>query len=322
MKILIAGTRSIPPMALAILESFGDVDATDGTRKDLLDKIPDARALYTLLGDTIDSEVLDCAPHLRTIATPTTGLNHIDLSAAQNKGIKVLSLRGEVDFLQQITATAELTWSLILALTRHLIPATQAVKEGTWDRNLFVGGELNGKTIGIVGYGRLGKIVAQYASAFRMRVLANDIRQVHAESGVISTDLGTLLGESDIVSLHIPYNQQTHGFFDLKKFRQMKRGAMFINTSRGEIVDEYALTDALTSGHIASAGLDVLSGETSLEADWLQRHPLSALMGRQSNLLVTPHIGGATHESMEKTCCFVANKLKEEFLSHQTTSPD
>ena len=322
MRILIAGTRPIPDKALAVLQSIGEIRKTNGSRAELLSMISDSDALFTTLDDLIDSEVIASAKKLKIIVTPTTGLNHIDLSAAETRGIKVLSLRGEVDFLQQITATAELTWLLILALARRLVPATQAVKDGTWDRNLFVGGELNGKTIGIVGYGRLGKIVGQYASAFRMRVLANDIRPIQPESGVMPADLPTLLRESDIVSLHIPCNPQTHAFFDGSKFSQMKRGALFVNTSRGEIVDEMALAEALTSRQLGGAGLDVLGGETSLAPDWLQKHPVAALSGQHDNLVITPHIGGATRESMEKTCYFVANKLKDAILSGHTASPD
>ena len=308
--ILITDPGKVPAKAKEILAGCGLIETTDGSRRSLLKKIAQSDVLFTMLGDKIDKEVLTAGSRLKIVATPTTGLNHIDLEAAERRGIKVISLKGEVDFLGNITATAELTWTLLLALVRRLCPAVQSVQQGQWDRNQFVGNELSGKTLGIIGYGRLGRIVARYGQAFRMTVLANDVDPFDPDDGIFQGTLDEILVSSDIVSLHIPCTKDTLGFFGLPQFEKMKTGAIFLNTSRGEIVDEQALTKALESGKLAGAGVDVLTGETSLDPSWLTNHPLMRYREKHENLIITPHIGGATFESMEATCCFVAKKIR------------
>jgi D-3-phosphoglycerate dehydrogenase len=307
--ILITDAGKVPAKARAILAACGKVESTDGTRNSLLQNIVHADVLFTLLGDTIDAEVLERAERLKLVATPTTGLNHIDVEYAEQKGITVVSLRGEVEFLRNITATAELTWTLLLALKRRLVPAFASVKRAEWDRNQFVGNELTGKTLGIIGYGRLGRIVAGYGQAFRMNVMACDTVSFTPPDGITRTSIDNLLAASDVVSLHIPCNNDTVGFFGASHFAKMKAGAVFLNTSRGEVVDEAALVHALESGRLSGAGVDVLSGETSLDSSWLTRHPLLRYLESHDNLIITPHVGGATFESMEATSCFVAEKI-------------
>jgi D-3-phosphoglycerate dehydrogenase len=307
-RILVAEAVGFSARAVEILNEAGEVSLADLDREGLLGAIGEAEVLCVRLRNRIDAEVMDAAPRLRVIASLSTGLNHIDLQEAERRGIRVISLRGEADFLKDIRATAELTVALTLAIARHLPAATEHVTQGGWNRDLFKGHELYGKTAGVIGYGRLGRIVARYLEAFGMRVLAADpnLDASAIEGGVSLVPLEELIRESDLVSLHVSYSEQTHGFFGREHFASMKRGAWFVNTARGELVDEMALLDALRSGHLAAAALDVLKDERSTG---MEDHPLVAYAREHDNLIITPHIGGCTEESMEKTEVFLATKL-------------
>jgi D-3-phosphoglycerate dehydrogenase len=291
-----------------VLREASDLVLADLDRPGLLRAAREADILWVRLRHQIDAELLAAVPRLRLIATPTTGLNHIDLVEAERLGIRVLSLRGETEFLRDVRATAEHTLCLTFALLRHTMAAAAHVRQGGWDRDGFWGHELYGKTAGIIGYGRLGRIVARYLGAFGMRVLATD---PYVDGGTVETDvqlvpLEILLREADLVSLHVNLNAETHGFFTRSQFAAMKRGAWFVNTARGELVDESALLEALRSGHVSGAALDVLSGECSAG---MGSHPLVQYAREHDNLLITPHLGGCTHESMAKTELFLARKI-------------
>jgi len=158
-----------------------------------------------------DREVLDQATRLRAIATPSTGLDHIDVAYAARKGIRVISLRDETELLDSITATAELAWGLLLAVVRHIPWAFDAAKRGHWARDEFRGHQMSGKTLGVLGYGRLGRMVAEYGKAFRMRVLACDVREMAPEDGVEMVSFETLLRESDILTIHVHLTEETRG---------------------------------------------------------------------------------------------------------------
>src|SRR6185312_4409684 len=155
--------------------------------------------------------VMDAGKRLRAIVTATTGLDHIDLDEAKRRGIAVLSLRGETEFLESVTATAEHTWGLLLALVRKVAPAFDDIRKGNWQRDNFVGCTLSGRTLGVVGYGRLGRMVARYGQAFGMNVIVNDIAPARLDAGIRSCSLAELLGNSDAVSLHVPLNDTTRG---------------------------------------------------------------------------------------------------------------
>ncbi len=297
--------------ALHLLEQQVDVTKADLDRTELLDSISPFDAIWIRLRHQIDSEVFDRATNLRFVASPTTGLNHIDLDLADRRGIRVISLRGEVDFLREIRATAEHTVGLMLSLLRQISPASVHVTDGGWNRDLFCGRELHDKTIGIVGFGRLGKLVAKYLTAFDVRVLVSDpsVDESGLPDCVSLTSLEVLLAESDIVSIHVNLCDQTEGFFGAKQFQAMRSGSWFINTSRGELIDEMALLDSLRGGHLRGAALDVLRNESS---DGMAHHPLVHYASEHSNLIITPHIGGCTTESMSKTEIFLAEKLCAE----------
>ena len=296
--------------AIDVLASFGDVVARPVDRAELLESMPGVDALIVRLRFDVDVEVLDAGPGLKVVATPTTGLDHIDLDAAEARGVRVISLRGERAFLDRIPATAEHTWALLLALARRIPWASASVIAGEWDRDRFRGRELHGKRLGILGVGRVGSQVAQLARAFGMKVGAYDPRVTEWPVGVErDSDLDSLLRASDVVSIHVPLDDSTTGMFGAAEFATMKPTAMLVNTSRGDVIDERALLDALESGAIAGAALDVVSGERSE----IPACSLAAYASSHDNLLVTPHIAGATYESMERCEILIAERLAEFF---------
>ncbi len=299
-RVLIAEGQGFSEAALGILQGAAEVTLGDLDRSGLLRAVPEADALWVRLRHRVDGEVLAAGARLRVLVTATTGLNHIDLEAAGGRGVRVLSLCGETDFLREVRATAEHTVGLLLALLRQTPAAVEHVREGGWNRDLFRGREVAGKTVGIVGYGRLGRMVGEYLRAMEATVVA-------ADPGVEGTlPLEELLRVADVVSLHARLTAETQGFFGRKEFGAMKPGAWFLNTARGELVDEAALLEALESGRLVGAALDVLAGE---EAGGMGQHPLVRYARKRRNLLITPHLGGGTTESMEKTERFLAEKL-------------
>ena len=313
-RLLITESDRFHPVALDRLREAADVTVANLDRRELLRTVGSYDALWVRLRHRIDAEVLERASSLRWIASPTTGLNHIDLEMANRRGIDVISLRGETDFLRDIRATAEHTIGLMLAALRHLPTATAHVNSGGWNRDLFCGSELYQKTIGIVGFGRLGTLVAKYARGFDVRVLAFDpyVADDAVPNDIQRTPLETLLAESDIVTIHVNLSAETRGLFGRDQFNQMRRGSWLINTSRGEVIDESALLEALLGGHLRGAALDVLADES---ASGMRDHPLVRYTHDHTNLIITPHLGGCTAESMAKTEMFLAEKLCAALLA-------
>ena len=315
LEILVAEPEGFPTQATTILRECGQVRFADLDRRALLGAVQEAEILWIRLRNRIDTEILNAAPRLKVIVTPTTGLNHIDLDSTHARGIRVLSLRGEIEFLRDVRATAEHTLALMLLLLRRTPAAIAHVQNGGWDRDLFKGHELYEKTVGIIGYGRLGQIVSRYLQALDVRVLVTDphIDANCVQPGLLQVSLDRLLQEADIVTLHVNLVQETYNFFGGQQFAQMKPGAYFINTARGELVDEGALLDALQSGRIGGAAVDVLCDECS---DGMADHPLVKYARTHENVLITPHIGGCTFESLEKSEIFLAKKLCLHLQSH------
>lgn len=318
MRILNVEPAGYSTQAKRILESLGDLDEGPFDRSALLDRIGDYEIVIVRLGHRIDSEVLRRANRLSTIVTATTGLNHIDHEEASRHGIAVLSLRGERDFLNGIYATAEHTWALVLALVRHLPAAHMHATSYGWERDRFKGTELHGKSLGIIGFGRIGSKVAHYGVAFGMRVLVNDPYVLSDSSETVKhVSLSALLQEADVVSVHVSFDDTTRELVGEKELRKMKPGSVLVNTARGEIVNEDALLKYLGEGHLGGAAVDVLSGENN---GWRTSGGLIEYADRHSNLLVTPHIGGCTQESMEKTEIFMANKLVAHYHTTRRTT--
>lgn len=307
-RILNAEPLGYSQEARAILDGIGRVDDGPLTRTDLLAAIPSYDVLIVRLGQEVDRRVIDAGARLKAIVSPTTGLDHIDVDYASSKGIKVLSLRDEHALLRNIPATAEHTWALLLALVRRIPWAFRSVESGAWDRDAFRGAELMGKRLGIVGLGRIGEMVSRYGLAFGMRVAAVDRSWNRSVPGVERVPgLGDLLQRSDVVSLHVPGDPDTDELVGATELDAMPRGSVLVNTSRGRVVQKQALVRSLEKGHLAGAALDVIDDEQN--PDRRDSSSLLAYARTHSNLLITPHIGGATHESMEKTEVFMARTL-------------
>lgn len=309
-RILNAEPDDYSPEARRVLQSIGELDEQSFTHEELLHTLPQFDVLIIRLKFHIDRQVLEAArPRLKVIVTATTGLNHIDVESAHQLGIEVLSLRGETEFLRSVSATAEHTWALLLALARHLPQAFESVQRGEWDRDRYKGMQLSGKRLGIVGLGRLGRLVARYGLSFNMKVLAYDPFQTEWVPDVIRcASLTALLEQADVLSLHVPLNDETKNLIGAAELQKLSSSSLVINTSRGEVVDESALIAALQSGHLAGAAVDVVTGEH--EQAGLPTSPLLNYLQIHQNLIVTPHIGGATYESMAATELFMAKKLK------------
>lgn len=256
------------------------------------------------LGYYCGKEKIDKCPSLKAIGSNTTGYPHIDVEYARAKGIAVVTLKYERDFLDTITPTAELTWGLLIALTRSMFPAVASTRQGKWNRRPFPGKKmLSRMSIGIVGLGRLGYKVAQYALKSGMDVNYYD---PHVSSGYPGlkqkSSLQELVSGCDIVTVHVPHEKQNEGMFSKEIFDSFKQGAYFINTSRGELVDHNAFLRALTSGRLAGAAIDVFEGEfvPDFEAGF-KSHPLWVYAQEHDNLIITPHIGGSTIDAWGDT---------------------
>lgn len=308
MRILLLEPQGYSEQARRILEALGHVQTGPLRRQELLATVGEYDVLVIRLAHRIDSEVIVRANRMKAIVTTTTGLDHIDLEAARKRRIAVLSLRGEREFLDTVTATAEHTWGLLLALIRRIPAAHASAVAGQWERDQFRGRELKGRTLGVVGYGRLGRMVARYGLAFGMQVLAYDRSDLNTEVGVTWVPLEHLLETADCVTLHLPLNETTRCMFGRAEFARMRHGVWFLNTSRGGLIDDEALLAALETGRLGGAALDVLNGEPDLAG--ATTRSLLDYASRHDNLIITPHIGGATTESMESTEIFMAQKLK------------
>jgi D-3-phosphoglycerate dehydrogenase len=319
-RLLIAEPDNFSPDAVRILTEFADVELKAISQAEVSGALSSYDAIWLRLGLTIRAADLHDKIRCRWLVTATTGTDHIDIIAAEEMGICVLSLKGQTEFLKTIHATAEHTVALILSLIRLLPWAFDDTRKGNWDRDNFKGFELQGKIAGIVGLGRLGRIVARYLKVFDMRVLAYDPYVKNGGGDVdMVAELNELLGQSDIVSVHVPLNAETVRMFNRDRFCSMKKGSYFINTSRGGVVEEAALLKALEGGRLAGAALDVLTSEPDGISD---RHPLISYAASHNNLLLTPHIGGATFESMERCELFMTDLLRKTVVRELNKSGD
>lgn len=283
-------------------------------RSDLIET--QSKFLQCGLGIKIGNELLDGVENFQCVVSPTTGLDHLDIKYLMARDIKVIHLGQLKDQIKEVFATAELTWGLLLAVSRHLVIAHQHVSKGLFDREVFLGRELQGRTLGVIGYGRLGKKVSEFGRAFGMTVKITEIdvqKTSELPQGVESVELDRLLDESDVISIHLPLTNETQKYIDERKIAKMKAGAILLNTSRGEILDEIAASHAIESGHLYGVGVDVLSGEVSENFDPLSS-PLVLAAKKGFNVVVTPHIGGWAENAVMKTRDLVAEALIESML--------
>lgn len=311
-RVFVSEPEGYSEHALDAYRTIGEVRAERLEGQTFRDELADCEVLVVRLRK-VTADDLAAAPNLKIIASPTTGLDHIDLAAAERRGVRVVSLRGERGFLDKIYATSELTVGLMLALLRHIPAAHRHVLAGGWDRQRFIGGEISGRTVGIIGCGRLGTRVAEIVHAMGASVVASDKVEgpsLPPPSFVRMLPLDALLQEADIISVHVAFTPATEGLIGRDHFARIKPGALLVNTSRGRIVDEEALLAALASGALAGAALDVLTDEDG-SGRHLKENPLVAYATAHDNVILTPHIGGATRESMGVTENFIAAKVVE-----------
>jgi glyoxylate reductase len=302
-------TRPLFPEARAILEKSFEIEYWTPPeripRAELLKRVADRAALVCLITEKVDEELLAAAPNLRIAATVSVGYDHIDVAACTRHKVVVTNTPGVLD-----DTTADLAWTLLMAIARRLVEGDAWVRSGTWpgwDIDQLVGGDIHGKTLGIIGFGRIGRRMARRAQGFEMRVIYSgrsraplDVeKELRAE--FVETD--RLLRESDFVTLHVPLLPETRHLISKESLGKMKRTAFLINTTRGPVVDEGALAEALEKGAIAGAALDVYEREP-------QVHP--GLIGLK-NVILAPHIGSASVETRTKMSVMAAQNAAALF---------
>lgn len=295
------------PEALDAFEGIGTVDTVPADYETVAAAIGDYDAYLPSLKVPVDEAMVSCAKRLRVIGTPSTGTDHLDLVAIRNAGIACFDISREFELINSFSATSELAFGALLALNRKICEARQSVLEGSWAREAYTGFQLLGKTLGIVGLGRLGRISARIGNGFGMRVIACDVRDVAAPD-VCITDFETVIREADVLTIHVHLREDTRGMIGRNVLARMKPNSILLNTSRGALVDEEALLDALRNGDIAGACVDVIDGEW---LDDVRQHPLVQYAQNNRNLLIVPHIGGATKESIYGARVFMARKVAD-----------
>ncbi len=295
-KVLIAD--KIAQIGVDLLAENFDVTVKTGLNEDeLCAIIGDFEAIVVRSATKVTARVMDAAPKLRVIARAGAGLDNVDTATAKTRGIEVVNAPDA-----NTRAVAEHTMGLILALARHLPEADYSLKHGQWKKSALLGTGLYGKTLGLIGFGRIGREVAKRALAFGMRVLVNQRRrtpELDLEGDVQAVDLLDLLKRADIVSIHVPLRPETVGLIGEKELAVIKKGAYLINTARGSIVDEQALLKALDSGRLAGAALDVFAEEPAVDSAIVQ-HP---------RVIATPHIAASTTDAQQAAALTVAEKI-------------
>jgi D-3-phosphoglycerate dehydrogenase len=269
--------------------------------------------VFCRIGLYFGSSFFHAIPELKILATPTTGIDHIDLKAANKSGVRLLSLRGEVELLGRITSTAEHAWSLLLACNRKIPELIDRTRAGSWSRCDMELHQISGQTIGIIGMGRLGKMIMEYALAFRMRVLVYDpyINGDQLSNEFDRVLLKTLLSECDHVVMTAAYSPGDPQILDREHVLAMKPGATFINVARGELVDENALVEALDLQILRAVGVDVLPGDSRWSGEEEVISPLLNKSRSTNRVLITPHVGGYSREAVIETRRFMVERVQK-----------
>ena len=291
--------EELAPSAIDVLAYDFDVRHVDGTdRAALLAEVVEADALIVRSATRVDAEVIAAARHLRVVARAGVGLDNVDVPSATARGVMVVNAP-----TSNIVSAAEQAIALLLAVARHTASASTALKAGEWKRAKYTGVEVQGKTVGVVGLGRIGVLFAQRMAAFGTRLIAYDpyVQPARAaQLGVRLVGLDELLRESDFISVHLPRTPETVGLIGEKELATVKPGLRIVNAARGGLIDEQALADALREGRVAGAGLDVYVTEPTTDS------PLFAF----DNVVATPHLGASTAEAQDKAGMSVARSVK------------
>lgn len=311
MKIFV--TRQIPGDYLEKLKEAGhEVTVSQFDRplseEELVEKVKGIDGLLSLLTDRVDGDLMDAAgPQLKAISNYAVGFDNVDIKAATDRGIVVTNT--PCDEVNE--AVAEHTWALILALARRIVEADESVRQGLyrgWEPDVYLGTNLIGKTLGIIGLGRIGSMVARRAKGYNMQIFYNKHEpdpEAEKELGVKFAALDELLAKSDFISLHVPLNDETRHMVNKDTLVKMKKGAFLVNTARGPVVDEHDLVEALKSAQLAGAALDVFDNEPNISPELLA----------MPNVITTPHIGSATKEARNKMGELAVGALLDVFDS-------
>ena len=309
MRPKILSTRPLFSAARAILDQHFDVEYRQPgeriSRAGLLKSVAGKEALICLLTEKVDEELLTAAPKLRVAATVSVGYDNIDVEACTRHKVVATNTPGVLD-----DTTADFAWTLLMAVARRVFEGDAWMRSGTWpgwDLDQLLGADVWGKTLGLMGFGRIGRGVARRSQGFRMRVLYNDAvrapAEIEKELNAEFVDRDRLFRESDFISLHVPLLPDTRHLISKENLGKMKRTAFLINTSRGPVVDEAALADALEHKKIAGAALDVFENEPKV-------HP--ALLGRK-DVILTPHIASASVDTRTKMAVMAADNVVAYF---------
>lgn len=300
MKPILYLVRRLPGGDLSRLAELFDVrGAADQPppRDRLIAEARDATVLAPTYIDRVDADLVAALPRLRHVASYGVGVNHLDLEACRARGVLVTNTPGVVT-----EATADMAFGLLLAAARRIAESDRLVRRGGWtgiDPAWMLGTEVNGKTLGIVGFGRIGQAVARRALGFSMRVLYSTPRELSFDRAE-RRSLDELLAESDMVSLHVPLTPATQGLIDRRRIQAMKPGAILVNTARGGVLDEAALAEALSSGQLGGAGLDVFADEPRVPE----------ALTRLENVVLTPHLGSGTRETRAAMSRMVLDEIE------------
>jgi D-3-phosphoglycerate dehydrogenase len=300
MKIVIAD--KISPSASAIFGEHSDWKVVTTDKETLAGELATADAILVRSATFVDAAMMEKAPKLRVIGRAGVGVDNVDLDAATKRGIVVMNTPGG-----NAVAVAEHTFALMLALARHLVRADSTMHAGKWEKKTLQGTELRGKTLGIVGLGRVGVEVSRRAIAFGMKVVAHDpyvAPSLAQQLNITLRSLDEVFAQSDYITLHVGLTPQTQGMINADAIRKMKKGVRLINCARGELLNEPAVIEALQSGQLGGAALDVYSHEP------LKDSPLATL----PNVILTPHIAGSTHEASEAVGVQIALQVREYLL--------
>lgn len=306
MKIIVTESENFSKEALAILASIGEVSLLNiESRESLINQCTDAEILFVRLGFKIDAEIIAGLPSLKYILSATTGTDHIDVAYFEQRGGKIICLKGETEFLGSIPSTAEHTWALLLSLVKKIPSSFNHVKTLEWNRNLFKGNNLKDKKIGILGMGRVGKQVAKFADAFGMKIGFYDTLEKDVAYQKFDTP-EKLFSWAEIICIHIPLDSENENFVNEQLLNFAKKECLIINTSRGNVWDEKIIAEKIKKAELSGVATDVLQNELNLKI--LKTNPLIDLANKGYNVIITPHIAGATFESMEMTEEFIAKK--------------
>ncbi|MCA9960828.1 MAG: hypothetical protein KC443_17430 [Anaerolineales bacterium] len=295
---------SIAEEGVALLRQHADVDVhTKLSPAALLEIVPVYDGMVVRSATQVTQQVIDHAANLKIIGRAGAGLDNIDVTAARERHMQVVNSPDA-----NTLAVAEHTMGLLLALARRLSWADWSLKAGRWEKSKLVGTGLAGKTLGIVGFGRIGREVALRAQAFRMKILVNQRRatpELDLAAGIEAVDLLDLLRASDFVTLHAPLTPETTNMLGAVQFDLMTRGAFLINTARGGLIDEAALLHALDSGQLAGAALDVFASEPAIDS----------ALAKHERVIATPHIGASTADAQQAAALTVAEQMIAFFQS-------